>query len=262
MIHLDEAVNGQAALAAYPHSRRAGQKPFAIEGLNAETGMWEMPVAQQTYSEFRAGVLLANRQGPLNEIEYSEFVAKVEAFALSLGGHTEFADMLDAVSRARELDAFASDHDAQLQLHLRGTEDAVWSIALIHKEAHALGFIPGVVSGRMILPSEEEGSPPMLIMQIDAKAAMAEPGSQSQVHDLSLSFDVPQTQRQIFPFGMLCQVAKILAEKLGCSVVDDEGLPLNDHDLQMIGQQLQGLYDRLDARGIPAGSPSARRLFS
>ena len=38
-------VSGEAALAAMPTTRRAGSKPFAVEGLSTETGEWEVPVA-------------------------------------------------------------------------------------------------------------------------------------------------------------------------------------------------------------------------
>jgi hypothetical protein len=59
-----------------PPTRRAGSKPFAIEGLNDGTGVWETPLAGQRYRAFQAGVQLANRTGYLNEIEYSEFVRR------------------------------------------------------------------------------------------------------------------------------------------------------------------------------------------
>jgi hypothetical protein len=39
-----------------PPSRRAGGKPFLIEGLNTETGEWEAPSAGQRYGELQAGV--------------------------------------------------------------------------------------------------------------------------------------------------------------------------------------------------------------
>ncbi|WP_442975535.1 hypothetical protein, partial [Salmonella enterica] len=92
--------------------------PLLVEGLNAESGEWETPTTGQRYGEFQAGVQLANRSGPLNEIEYSEFVQKVQAFAEPIGALPDFPDMLDAVGRARELDAFASQHDAQLAMRL------------------------------------------------------------------------------------------------------------------------------------------------
>src|SRR5258706_5715081 len=74
-------ISGDLAAAHLPPSRRAGSKPFFIEGLNAAAHEWEAPAAGQRYSEFQAGVQLANRGGALNEIEYSEFVQKVQGFA-------------------------------------------------------------------------------------------------------------------------------------------------------------------------------------
>eukprot|EP01034_Spumella_vulgaris_P011452 gene11452-14571_t len=80
-IALDGPASGDAALAAMPTTRRAGSKPFAVEGFNDSTRQWETPAPGQRYSAFQAGVQLANRMGALNEIEYSEFVMKAQAFA-------------------------------------------------------------------------------------------------------------------------------------------------------------------------------------
>ncbi len=124
-IALDAPASGDAALAALPHTRRAGSKPFAIEGFNAQTRQWEVPAAGQRYTAFQAGVQLANRTGALNEIEYSEFVMKAQAFADAVNGTPEFPEMLDEVARARELDQFASAHDAQLGFTLRSTQCGV-----------------------------------------------------------------------------------------------------------------------------------------
>ena len=113
-IAVDSPASGEAALNAMPSTRRAGSKPFGIEGMNAATAHWELPLAGQRYSAFQCGVQLANRMGALNQIEYSEFVIKLQAFADDVGGAPEFPEMLDEVARARELDQFASTHDAQL----------------------------------------------------------------------------------------------------------------------------------------------------
>ena len=110
----EQAVSGDAALAAMPPTRRVGSKPFAVEGLNDATQQWETPAPGQRYSQFQAGVQLANRTGALNEIEFSEFVMKTQAFADAIHAAPDFPDMLHEVARARELDQFANEHDAQL----------------------------------------------------------------------------------------------------------------------------------------------------
>ena len=118
-IALDNPVSGEAALVAMPATRRAGSKPFSIEGLNEANQRWEMPLAGQRYGMFQAGVQLANRSGALNEIEYSEFVMKTQAFCDAINGTPDFPEMREEVARARELDQFASEHDAQLGFVLR-----------------------------------------------------------------------------------------------------------------------------------------------
>jgi hypothetical protein len=63
-VSLDSAVgvvSGEAAIAAMPSTRRAGTKPFAIEGLNAESNVWEVPHPGQRYSSFQAGVQLSTQ---------------------------------------------------------------------------------------------------------------------------------------------------------------------------------------------------------
>ncbi|MDH5339225.1 MAG: cell division protein FtsZ, partial [Rubrivivax sp.] len=116
---LEQQVTGEFVILHLPASHRAGSKPFYIEGLSADNGQWEPPQPGQRYAELQAGVQLVNRGGALNEIEYSEFVQKVQAFADAVGATPEVPDMLDVVARARELDAFVSPRDAQLSVTLR-----------------------------------------------------------------------------------------------------------------------------------------------
>ena len=153
-ISLESVASGDAALASLPATRRAGSKPFAVEGLNAATQVWESPVAGQRYSAFQAGVQLANRMGALNQIEYSEFVTKARSFADAVGGEPLFPEMLDEVARAKELDQFAVAHDAQLSFVLRARQ-AAWSAGYIQQSAARLGFVAGVIPGRIVLRSSE-----------------------------------------------------------------------------------------------------------
>jgi len=138
-----------------PATRRAGSKPFAIEGVNAATGQWETPHAGQRYCAFQAGVQMANRTGALNEIEFSEFVVKAQAFADAINAAPDFPDMLQEVARARELDQFASDHDAQLMFMLRARQ-AAWSPGYVQQNAARLGFVPGAMPDHRTAHREAE----------------------------------------------------------------------------------------------------------
>jgi len=260
-IEVDQPVSGDAALAALPATRRVGTKPFHVEGCSELTGEWEPLVAGRRYSAFQAGVQLANRMGPLNEIEYSEFVVKAQSFADAVGGTPALQEMLEEVARARELDQFASAHDAQLSLTLVARQ-AAWSPGYIHQHAARLGFVAGVIPGRMVLASAVQGMPPLLSLTFDAQAAMADDPALSAVRECVLSLDVPQVPRSEQPFARLQQAAQALAQQMDGLITDGANQVLATEVMQQIGLDLEQLYDALDQRELSAGSLQARRLFS
>ena len=53
-----------------------------------------------------------------------------------------------------------------------------------------------------------------------------------------------------------------LAQAMEGVVTDDNGQPLPAQTMDVIGTELQTLYDTLEQRDLAAGSPLARRLFS
>ncbi|GAB4124485.1 MAG: hypothetical protein Fur0014_22540 [Rubrivivax sp.] len=260
-IELDAPVSGEAALAALPATRRAGSKPFAIEGLDADTGQWEPPRAGRRYSAFQAGVQLANRTGHLNEIEFSEFAQKAQQFADAIGGALSLPDMIEEVARARELDQFASAHDAQLGFTLRAGS-AAWSPGYVQQHAARLGFVAGALPGRMVLPAQASGLPPVLSLAYDAQAALSDDPAQSAIREFSLSLDVPHVPRSERPYQRMRELAIALAAAMEGQLTDDNGQPIPTEALDAIGTDLEALYDRLDAHDLAAGSPQARRLFS
>ena len=261
VIEVDQPVSGDAALAALPSTRRVGTKLFSVEGFVQVTGQWEALAAGRRYNAFQAGVQLANRVGALNNIEFSEFVVKTQAFADAIGGSASFSDMLEEVARAKELDQFASVHDAQLSFTLCA-RTAAWSPGYIHQHAARLGFVPGVIPGRMVLPALVQGLPAVLSITFDTHAAMAEDPDLSPIRSFALSLDVPQTAREEQPYVRLREAAVSLAAQMDGVVTDGEGQVLSEATLDQIGLDLQQLYDALYARELSAGSPQARRLFS
>lgn len=258
---IDSPVSGDALLAALPGSRRVGSKPFAVEGLNDETQMWEQPRAGERYSALQVGIQLANRSGPLNEIEFSEFVVKTQAYADAIGAAVDFPDMRTEVSRARELDAFANQHDAQLGFVLRAGR-AAWSPGFVVQTAGQMGFVAGVVPGRMVLPSQRVGHAPVLSLSFDSQIAMAEESEQAAIREVQLLLDVTRVPREDEPFVQLCQVARALATAMEGQVTDDNGRLLAPETIEAIGRDLEGIYDELAARDLSAGSDQARRLFA
>lgn len=259
-IHVDGLVSGNAAIAAMPSSFRAGNKAFNIEGMNDSTQTWELPKAGERYRGFQAGIQLANRHGPMNEIEFSEFVGKVQQFADTVGGSPDLPDMLQEVGRARELDVFASEHDAQLAFMLRAKR-ASWSPGYVSQIAAKHGFVPAG-PGRMVMPSSTPQMPAILALNYDAQAALADDPEQSALRDVLLSLDVPHVSRSEKPFDKMRAAAEALCAEMDGVICDQNGTPLPVMVVDPIAQDLENLYDQLEERELAAGSLAARRLFS
>ncbi|MFN0184524.1 MAG: cell division protein FtsZ [Aquabacterium sp.] len=258
---LDEPVAAELVLAHLPALRRVGSKVVIFEGLDAETGDWCAVQSGQRYSELQAAAQLANRGGPLSPIEYSEFVQTVQVLADALGAVAVPPDMPDAVARGRELDAFASGHDGQLALKLRARGPA-WTVGYIQHTALRHGFVAGALPGRLVQPAAEAGAPPVLVLNFDAQAALAEDPQASAVHELTLVLDLPQTPEAAEPFPAWHRAAHGLAADMSADILDEDGRPIPLQGFAVIGQEVAGLYRALEARDLAAGSPTARRLFS
>jgi hypothetical protein len=260
-MRLDTPISGEAIAPHVPSKRHVGSKLLLVEGLQTGSGQWEAPATGSRYGDLQAGIQLASRTGPLNEIEYSEFVQRVQALADAVGAEADFPDMLDVMARARELDTFASEHDAQLAVHLRA-RGAAWSVGYIQQHARRHGFVPGVVAGRLVYPASEEGAPPVLTLTFDSQAALADEPDLAAVRDVTLAFDVPQTDPSAEPFKAWQAAAQALAVGMDAAVVDDNEQPLSSEGFAAIGAELGQLYSALEAHDLAAGSAAARRLFS
>lgn len=257
----DQPLAGETVLAALPRSRRIGTKPFAVEGYHLDRGRWEVPRPGHRYQLLQAGVQLATRSGALNEIEFSEFVAKTQALADELAAHVDFPDMMTEVARARELDQFASIHDAQMVFKLRSIRTA-WSPGYIMQQAELVGFVPGAIPGRMVLPASDPASGPLVVLQFETCAAFDEDPDQSGLFEFELLFDVPQAARSEQPYARLREAARTLAASMEGRLTDERGVALSESTLDQVGEQLERLYGMLESREFAAGSPLARRLFS
>jgi hypothetical protein len=125
-----------------------------------------------------------------------------------------------------------------------------------------LGFVAGVIPGRMVLPSAVQGLPPVLSLTFDTQAALADDPALSAIREFSLSLDLPQIAREDQSFGRLREAASRLAKEMDGLVTDGTGQILGDDVLDQIAIDLNQLYDALDQRELSAGSQQARRLFS
>ena len=61
---------------------------------------------------------------------------------------------------------------------------------------------------------------------------------------------------------VMTDIAIRLCASMEAAILDEQGLVVDAAALQRTAEELEIVYDRLDAAGLPAGSPLAKRLFS
>ncbi|AIO66582.1 cell division protein ZipA C-terminal FtsZ-binding domain-containing protein [Burkholderia oklahomensis] len=258
-IRLAGPLAGDKILPAAQRLRRAGSKPVHIEGKPEGGGAWELLQSGVRYEELRAAAQLANRGGPLNELEFSEFVTGVQQFADAIDGAPEFPDMMETVSMARELDGFAAQCDAQLSINVM-SDGAPWSANYVQAVASQDGLLLSRDGTRFVKLDAKQN--PVFMLQFGDTNFLRDDLTYKGGNLITLVLDVPVADEDILPFRLMCDYAKSLSERIGARVVDDQRRPLPESTLLAIEQQLMKLYARLEEAGIPAGSPVTRRLFS
>jgi hypothetical protein len=258
-IRLAAPLAGERVIPFAQRLRRAGSKPVHIEGKPENGDGWELLQNGVRYEELRAAAQLANRSGPLNELEFSEFVTGVQQFADAIDAAPEFPDMMETVAMARELDGFAAQCDAQLSINVM-SDGAPWSANYVQAVAAQDGLLLSRDGTRFVKLDAKQS--PVFMLQFGDTNFLRDDLTYKGGQIITLILDVPVADEDILPFRLMCDYAKSLAERIGGRVVDDQRRPLPESVLQSIDKQLMTLYAKLEEAGIPAGSPATRRLFS
>jgi hypothetical protein len=241
---------GDRLIAAAHLLRRAGSKPVTQDACPANDPpvgtQWEPPRASRSYRALRAGVLLANRNGPLTGVDFSEFLEGLEALALQFDAQYSKPDMAEALSRARELDAFCASQDAQLMIHVDT------SVTLHPADLAQVAAENGLVergNGRWVA-LESRGN---ILYSLSLG---------DRPNRISLLLDLPRTTLEEDPWGAMVDCAQRLVARLGGVLVDDAAQALGPNQLEVIRAQLEQRASTLVAADIPPGSALALRLFN
>lgn len=262
-MHLERKASGDRILPLTGRLRRAGTKQVHIEGLRVEANAWEPVTAGHQYEDLQVAVQLANRSGPLNALEFSEFVNAVEALAEALDASADLPDMTETVANARELDGFAAGADVQLGVNVI-SDGAPWSAAYVQTVATQDGLVLSRDGTRFIRyePGADGVQKPLFTLQFGDTNFLRDDLTLNAGRQITLLLDVPQASQAIKPFKTVCEYGYSLAQRMGAQLVDDNMRPLTEASFVAIFNQLEKLYEKLEARGMPAGSPVAQRLFS
>ncbi|UUM22287.1 cell division protein ZipA C-terminal FtsZ-binding domain-containing protein [Mycoavidus sp. SF9855] len=258
-LHLSAPIAAEKLMPLAQRLRRAGNKPIFIEGKPSDNSAnWQSLQPGGRYQALRIAVQLANRSGPLNELEFSEFITGAQTLAEALDAELDCPDMAATVAIARELDAFAAQCDVQLSINAT-SDGAPWSAQYIQAIATQDGLLLSRDGMRFIKLDAKQN--PVFVLQFNNINFLRDDLTYKGGQNITLLLDVPAADEEVLPFRLMCHYASSLSQRIGAHLTDDRQRALSTAELAAIEQQLITLYAKLEKVGMPAGSPLARRLF-
>lgn len=254
-------VSGSALAPLLQHKFNFG-KPVRILGLRPAQTRWEDMGTEPglTYARIGLALQLADRAGPVSELQLAEFRDLVRDAAEQLQAESQCPEVAEAHTRAVLLDGFCAEVDVMIVLNVVSRDGRPFTGTRIRAMAEAAGFKLAPDGSFKYLT---DGSEPLCSMQnlesapfsADAMGALATRG-------ITLLLDVPRVAEGGRAFDQMIVLARQFCASLDGSLVDDKRLPLNDAGLARIRSQIEDLQARMAAQGIRPGAALALRLFS
>lgn len=250
-ISLEFPLRGEKISSAFHQLRLVGNKHVEVIG-ETDAGEWEKVAVGGAYRNLQVGVQLANRHGPLSELEYSELVTGLDQLSDELDATPELPDMSEIMALAKRLSQLIHEFDVQLSINVRAKGEA-WMLPTLRPalQRQGLELRP---DGRFIMPDGDGG----ILYSVLMNANPADDTSSLMTLLLPVAIVAPERDA----FRSMSSFAKSLATRLSGVVVDDAGEPLSDSSLGAIEQQIRSFYGAMEQTGISPGSVRAQRLFA
>jgi hypothetical protein len=214
-IALEHPLRGEKITAAFHQLRLVGNKHVEVIG-ETEKGDWEKIAVGGGYHNLQVGVQLANRHGPLSELEYSELVTGLDLLSDDLDATPDLPDMAEIMGLAKRLSQLIHEFDVQLSINVRSKNEP-WMLSTLRPalQRQGLELRP---DGRFIMADGDGGI-------LFAALMNANPADDTSTL-ITLLLPVATVAPEREAFKSMSAFAKSLATRLSGVVVDDAGEPL------------------------------------
>ena len=239
-------------------------KPVYWLGQRDKNDSWEeitneSNVDSDGYSHLKGCLQLADRAGPISEVNLSKFRDLVLDFASQVHATAECPDIVSTHEKAVMLDKFCAEVDVMIGINIISKDDGAFVGTKIRALAEASGFrleSEGIFKYRddnnnVLFTLNNYEPPPFLPDNIKSLTT----------HGVTFLLDVPRVAHGERVFDQMTHLAKIFSNTLGGIMVDDNRVPLSDSGILRSKQQLIEIQTSMKKNHINAGSPSALRLF-
>lgn len=204
------------------------------------------------------GLQLADRSGALSQDQLDAFTRALYEFAAEAGGAVSCPDKQEALEQARDLDLFCMDVDVLIGLNVVSADSRPFTSEAMHGLALQAS-----------LSLEPDGSfhardgfgHTLFTLANQGEEPFPRDGRGLTTHGVTLLFDVPRVADGLAVFDRMTQLGFDLAGRLEGRLVDDNGRVVSEESLNRDRARLVTFYQRMQARGIPAGGERSLRLF-
>ena len=221
-------------------------------GLDS-SGQWRQLSTHDTapYRHLIAALQLADRSGPLGEVDLTRHLAAVRQLAESINATIELPEPAAVLVQADQLDRFCAGVDWRLRLNVVSAHGAAFDRVELLALIEAAG-----------LNAREDGNYQAVDAAGQPQFTLAAPAAEKSLAGVTLSLDVPLVADGLSAFDRLLALARELTAQADGLLVDDQRVPLTDASLVAIRAKIGEFQQKMAARDIPAGGRRARRLYS
>ena len=236
-------------------------RKYQLFGYDYNKRTWQ-PVADadQWYTSAKVFIQLVDRGGAVTREQLEQVAELLHEQSREVSAICEAPDIDEAMTRALSLDDFCLEVDIIVGLSVAARAGQV----LHGTQLRALAESNGLQldrTGVFVMPDGQGGSLFSMDNQ-ESNPFRAEELKNLTTRSVTFLLDVPRTSDGIRVFNKMVTVCKQFADSLDAMLCDDNRAMLNDSGLEKIRNQLRTIYEAMEQRGIPAGSETARQLFS
>lgn len=229
------------------------QKPIRIFAQTA-SGLHRARLRSgESYESLQFAILLANRQGPLTDIEWCNFWAYAQKVADTLEGDIEGPEIKDVQLKANALDNKCANLDAQVGLVIQLENETQASEIKTHMLN--LGFVDN--TKQFVFPSETKAEYFTVLFN-----GAINVDDNDGISRLDFLIDLPHSKPSDNAFSRMAQTARTLSKSINAKVLSEQGTALPESTDKAIDNQLIQIYQDLDQAGFTAGTDKTIRIFS
>jgi hypothetical protein len=247
------------AIEQFKRSLRDLRHPVLLETM--QDGVWQPLSSTKPNDECRElqiGLQLANRAGAVSSEEYAHFTGAVETFAEIVEGAAQFEPPHTTLERAQQIDQFAADVDMEVVISLVKNSSEPFTHAELDSLAGELSLTPQTHA----YVAQNQSGGQMYLLRPEFSSHQEATSRDRAFRKLSFALDVPHVAE-----GRNAWIAMLEAANRACGIVDarlvdDTEAPLTANGLDKLQRLIDRAQEQSAARGVPAGSKLAKRLFS